>query len=252
MANSFASKKLKGFDKNLLLYGEGYVGKPITVNKSTVTGLTANEAGRYIINQGKYITGQNGSLLENPNQIAVEATVAEDLDTATINSAVTVVAKKSGAIGYVFSIVKGTRGVPLNPKDTAINATVAYTAATKKFVITLGVDIAGDITATYGDVVAAINNDTIANSYVVASLAGSTSKDTLAAVTATDVTTAGGGAETVTGTIDGILLHSVDVTDGEAVGALMIAGYVNMDNLETEPGTAVKAALPRITFGRID
>lgn len=252
MANSFASKKLSGFDKTLQLYGEGYIGKPITVNKATVSGLTANAAGRYIIKQGKYITGANGSLLEDPNQMAVEATVAEVLATATINSSVVVTAKKSGNLAYVFSIVKGAKGVPLDPKDTAINATVAYTAATSKFVVTLGVDTAGNITATYGDVVAAINNNTIANSYIVASMANGVAETTVAAVTSADVTTAGGGAETVTGNIDGILLHSIDVTDGEAVGTLMIAGSINVDNLDTVPGTAVKAALPRILFGRID
>ena len=61
-----------------------------------------------------------------------------------------------------------------------------------------------------------------------------------------------GGDATVSGDIDGILYHSVDVTDGEATGALIIHGYVNVDNMPNVPSAAVKAKLPHIVFGRKD
>ena len=66
------------------------------------------------------------------------------------------------------------------------------------------------------------------------------------------VKTAGGGTETVASDIDGILYHSVDVTDGEATGAMIIKGVINVDNIATEPGAALKAKLPHIIFGRRD
>lgn len=252
MSNSFASQKVTGFDKTLLLYREGYIGKPVTVSQATISGLTANAAGKYIIPQGTFVTGVNSSLLENPQQMAVAATIVETKASATVNSAFTITAKKSGVLAYVISIVKGTVGVPIEPDDTTIKASVEYTPATSKFVVTVQVDESGNIDATYADVVAAINNDIIANDFIVAALVNSTYATTTAAVTSADVTTASGAVETLTGNVDGLLMNSVDVTQGEAVGTMIIAGYVNMDNLATEPSAAVKNALTHIVFSRID
>ena len=105
---------------------------------------------------------------------------------------------------------------------------------------------------TYGDVVALINNDTIANTYVSAELASGVKGTKVAEVTSVDATTSAGGEESVTGLIDGILVHSIDVTAGETAAAMMIAGYVNVDNMPFVPSTAVKAKLPHIVFSRID
>ena len=52
--------------------------------------------------------------------------------------------------------------------------------------------------------------------------------------------------------IDGVLLHSVDVTDGEATGAMMIGGNINIDNMPVTPDAAVIAKLPNINFLRRD
>lgn len=244
MAINFGTKKVNGFDKELLLYKEGYIGKPVTVSKTTISGLTANDAGKYIIPQGTLITGTNGSLLEQPLQEAIKATVTQTLATVTVNTVFKVTAKEAGDLAYAIQIVKGA--------NNTLAASIAYTPSTTKFVVTLATDKTGVITSTYGDVVALFNNDLIANTMVIAELVSAAGETTLAAVTATDAVTAGGAAEVVTGTIDGILLHSVDVTDGEATGAMVIAGVVNMDNMPVEPSTAVKAALPKIIFSRID
>ena len=254
MSHTFGNQTLTGFDKTLVLYQDGYMGRTVTVNKNTVVGLTANAAGRYIIPQGTYLTGANGSLLDNPQQLAVQATVTEANSTAVINSSVDIKVKESGVFAYVFSLVKETSATPVDPEDTATKGSISYDSATNKFTITLAVDKAGKVISTYGDVVALINNDVIANTFVVASLATGVKPTAIAAVTASDVTTAAaeGSKETVTGIIDGILLHSTDVTDGEESAAMMFAGYVNMDNMPTVPSTAVKTALPRITFSRVD
>lgn len=253
MAHNFGSKAVDGFDKTLVLYRDGYMARPITVDKNTVSGLAADSEGRYIIPQGTYLTGVSGSLLDNPQQLAKEATITEARATATINSSVVVNAKESGELVYKFALVKATSSVPDKPDD-GVNGSIAYDATAKKFTITLAVNKSGTIISTYGDVVALINNDTVANTYVVASLASGVEGTTKAAVTAADVATAAatGATETVTGIIDGVLYHSVDVTDGESPATLMFAGSINEDNMPSVPSTAVKNALPRILFSRID
>lgn len=54
----------------------------------------------------------------------------------------------------------------------------------------------------------------------------------------------------------GILLHDVDVTDGDANGTLLIFGFVNTDRIDETTAakltTYVKAALPMIKFMAAD
>lgn len=57
--------------------------------------------------------------------------------------------------------------------------------------------------------------------------------------------------EQVGSNVKGILLHDVDVTNGDAPGTLIFEGSVNVAKLTTNGITisdAVKAALPRVTF----
>ena len=46
----------------------------------------------------------------------------------------------------------------------------------------------------------------------------------------------------------GVLLHDVDVTDGDANAALVVAGYVDLLKLDVTPVADAKAALSRILF----
>lgn len=46
----------------------------------------------------------------------------------------------------------------------------------------------------------------------------------------------------------GILLHDIDVTAGDAVGALMVEGYVLKDRLPQVPDPQAITALKKITF----
>lgn len=232
-----------GFDKELLLVGEGYIARPVTVNKNTVAGLTADEAGRFIVPQGTYLYGASGeSLLTNPQQYAVEVVPTVTKSTGTVNTVLEITAKREGAVADVVTLTAGT--------DSTFAVTVGGSGLAKTIDVTLPVDSLGNITATYDDVVAKINGDMEANSFVGASIA--TGEDGTTTAAAGTVTLAGGGDETVTSDIDGILYHSVDVTLGEATGALMIAGYVDIDKMPSVPGAAVKAKLPNITFARKD
>lgn len=235
--------KVARFDPELLLIGEGYVARPVTLNKDTISGLQPNENGKYIIPYGTYLYGSSGeSLLVNPQQTAVAVVPSVTFATATIGSVLKVTAKAEGDLSYVVSLVEGT--------DSTFSVVVGGTGASKTIAVTLPVNKSGDVTVTYDDVVSLINNDIEANTYVFAEIAsGADGTDVAAAGTGT---TSGGGATTI-GDVDGILYHSVDVTLGENTGALIIAGYIDVDKMpQGVPGAAIKAKLPRITFARKD
>lgn len=243
MAITNNAQSVNGFDKELLLIGEGYVARPVTLNKDTITGLAADEAGRFIIPQGTYLYGATGeSLLVNPQQNAVAVVPTVTKSTGTINTILTVTSKREGAVADVITLAVGT--------DSTFAVAVGGTGLAKTIDVTLPVDSLGNVTATYEDVVNKINGDVEANSFDVASIAAGADGTTTAA--AGTVTLAGGGAETVTSDIDGVLYHSVDVTLGESNGAMIIAGYIDVDKMPSVPGAAVKAKLPKITFARKD
>lgn len=239
------NKQFAGFDKELLLISEGYVARPVTLSKSTVAGLQPDEKGKYIIPYGTYLYGANGeSLLVNPQQEAVAVVPTVTKASGTVNSVVKVTAKSEGNLGYEVSFVEGI--------DNTFDVAVSGTGSAKAFEVTLPVDADGDVTVTYDDVVQLINNDMEANTYIIASIANGADGTTTAAATSSDVTISGGGSETV-GDIDGILYHSVDVTLGEGTGAMIIAGYIDVDKMpQGVPGAAVKGKLPNITFARKD
>lgn len=239
------NKQFADFDKELLLISEGYVARPVTLSKNTIAGLQPDEKGRYIIPYGTYLYGANGeSLLVNPQQEGVEVIPTVTKASGTVNSVVKITAKAEGNLAYVISFVAAS--------DNTFKVNVGGTGASKTFTVILPVDSEGDVTVTYDDVVTLINNDMEANTYIIASIDTGADGTQTAEETSSDVTTSGGGSETV-GDIDGILYHSVDVTLGEGTGAMIIAGYIDVDKMpQGVPGAAVKGKLPRITFARKD
>lgn len=240
MSINVQTKKVDGFDKELLLVGEGYIARPVTVDKSTISGLVADDRGHYYIPQGTYLYGAEGtSLLANPNQKAIAVVPTVTNATATLATAVVVEAKDEGTSSVKVELVVGTAHK------------IKVAVASNTITVTLAVDKNGAVKDTWEDVVKAINENIEANSLVIAKLANDADGSALAtAVSSTSL--AGGDAMTVAGDIDGILYHSVDVTDGEATGAMIIHGYINEDAMPAVPGTAIKAKLPHIVFGRKD
>lgn len=237
MSINFGWKRVDGFDKELLLYGEGYIGKPVTLDANS-GGIITTDEGRKIIPQGSYLFGTSNSLITNPQQMAKVVSPSSTKATVTIGTKLVITAKAEGAVAIEVELKKGTT------KGISVDATAS------KVTVTLGVNKNDNIVSTYGDVVKTINDNMDANTLIIASLASEADADVVA-VEGTG-TTASGGATTVSSDIDGVLLHSIDVTDGEATGAMMIAGYINMDNMPEVPGEAVMAKLPNIHFGRID
>lgn len=240
MSINVQTKKVDGFDKELLLVGEGYIARPVTVDKSTISGLVADDRGNYYIPQGTYLYGAEGtSLLANPNQKAIAVVPTVTNATATLATAVVVEAKDEGTSSVKVELVVGTAHK------------IKVAVASNTITVTLAVDKNGAVKDTWEDVVKAINENIEANSLVIAKLASGADGSALAtAVSSTSL--AGGDAMSVAGDIDGILYHTVDVTDGEAMGAMIIHGYINEDAMPAVPGTAIKAKLPHIVFGRKD
>ena len=240
MSINVQTKKVDGFDKELLLVGEGYIARPVTVDKSTISGLVADDKGHYYIPQGTYLYGAEGtSLLANPNQKAIAVVPTVTNATATLATAVVVEAKDEGTSSVKVELVVGTAHK------------IKVAVASNTITVTLAVDKNGAVKDTWEDVVKAINENIEANSLVIAKLASGADGSALAtAVSSTSL--AGGDAMSVAGDIDGILYHTVDVTDGEAMGAMIIHGYINEDAMPAVPGTAIKAKLPHIVFGRKD
>jgi len=60
------------------------------------------------------------------------------------------------------------------------------------------------------------------------------------------------GSETLTATPVGILYKTIDVTDGDQPGSLIVEGYVRadrvLDGFAAKAITAIKTALPNVTF----
>lgn len=58
-------------------------------------------------------------------------------------------------------------------------------------------------------------------------------------------------AETSTSNANGILLHDVDVTAGDANGTVMIGGYVNLERLDSTTAALITAAVKTALKGDI-
>ena len=240
MTQIFKQTPIAGMEDSILYFTENYVAKPIMLNKTTITGLTANADGKFIIPRGTFLTGTAGSLKERPNQVAKQAVFTGVAGTLNLLTYVRIVDKQKSNRVLTFKVIK--------PAKATTTATVAVSG------LTIEIKVANDgtnILTTLGDIVTLINGNMEANSLCVASLTDETKADTVATEVASAVT-AGGANDTGTGDVDGILMHSVDVTDGEATGALVLAGFVDLDKIDIEPSTNFKTKLPMIAFLRKD
>ena len=240
MTQIFKQTPISGMEDSILYFTENYVAKPIMLDKTTITGLTANADGKFIIPRGTFLTGTAGSLKERPNQVAKQAVFTGVAGTLNLLTYVRIVDKQESNRVLTFKVTK--------PAKATTTATVAVSG------LTIEIKVANDgtnILTTLGDIVTLINGNMEANSLCVASLTDETKADTVATEVASAVT-AGGANDTGTGDVDGILMHSVDVTDGEATGALVIAGFVDLDKINIEPSTNFKTKIPMIAFLRKD
>lgn len=212
------------------------------------------------------------------NQMSVGIKVDDAVDYQTINGRKIVKAGtpltgdlKDRATAFTKGISGGTKGVFTLQITTAFAADekltidgIDYTCAAtedvsaKKFA---GVNAAAQITS----LLKMVTTD----DYDVAAVSGATDKlgftqktpdasDTSGpTVSKTSSTGAIGSVTEVTTPVDptanavGILLHDVDVTDGDANGSLLIWGFVNIDRIDATTQGMISSALETALAGRI-
>ena len=108
--------------------------------------------------------------------------------------------------------------------------------------------IAGDIVSTVAEVVAAINGHFDVAKLIEAEAVGEGDPDTTDAI-AVAVTALTGGDDGSGYEAEGVLLHDVDVTHGDASGAMIVWGFIDKSKLDEDPcEDAVEALKGRILF----
>jgi|GEM_PF-589570 len=109
-------------------------------------------------------------------------------------------------------------------------------------------EIAGDIVSTVTEVVEAINDHFDASQIIEAEATGEGDPDTTAAI-AVAATPLAGGDEGSGFEAEGVLLHDVDVTHGDAPGQMIVWGFIDKSKLDEDPcDDAVAALAGRIVF----
>ena len=226
--------KVDGFEGTLLALASEAVARPVTVSKDSISGLLPNADGKYIIPQGTFLKGVVTSLLNNPNQLAVQRPVVATAGTVVFGTTkLDVTNVIAGNFGIKLTTVKAgedlaTSVVEVNTAQTEITVTLATAT--------------GAITETWQGLADAINADAVASQLVEVAVHTGTTPTALA--TAGTATTTGGVNDSNTDVVDGVLVHSLDVTGGKTTGSMFINGFMNIDKLPVAPSSAVKATTP--------
>jgi len=109
-------------------------------------------------------------------------------------------------------------------------------------------EIAGDIVSTVTEVVEAINDHFDVSQLIEAEATGDGKPDTTAAI-AVAATPLAGGDDGSGFEAEGVLLHDVDVTYGDAPGQMIVWGFIDKSKLDEDPcDDAVAALAGRIVF----
>jgi len=237
------TEDILGTQKNICMYLKGYAARPVTISQSSGT-IVANTEGHYIIPAGTFLKGGSKTLFVDPNQLAQIVPVTYVKAYGTLQSAkINITAKDGGTAGNSISVALVDPGkAQLAPKIAVTGTAIVITLARGA--------TAGSFTTTLMHVVDLINNDIEANSLVVASLVNVADIDV--ATVAEAAVTLLHGADADTAVAEGILFNDIDVTYGEEAGAMMIAGFVDLDKLPNEPSASIETSLPKITFMRKD
>ena len=109
-------------------------------------------------------------------------------------------------------------------------------------------EIAGDIVSTVTEVVEAINDHFDVSQLIEAEATGDGDPDATAAI-AVAATPLAGGDDGSGFEAEGVLLHDVDVTYGDAPGQMIVWGFIDKSKLDEDPcDDAVAALAGRIVF----
>jgi hypothetical protein len=224
----------------ILAIPDHYVAIPVMVSD---TGVSANADGRKIVPAGTIVGGETKSTLANLNEPVVKKNTLPSPSTVTLNPTgdnnnITLTAKTPGEDGDDISITLADPSG--NSQALAVNVTGT------DIVVSLATGAGGAITSTAQSVIDAINADTDAKELVIASLP--TGNDGTGVVTAITKTQLDNGSDGLGADAEGILLNDVDVTYGDAPGAMLVHAFVKTGALPEVPSAASIAALKMIQF----
>lgn len=213
-----------GNKTEILKFADHFVAVNVMVDDA---GIELNADNKKIVPAGTIIGGSTSSVLLDNTQTVTEKNTAGVAATATIVFG-TPVANDTITLGahtfkYVASVANPNEFNTATQLTALINSTDEFTA----------VNASGTITVT------SVLTGTAANSIPT----GKTGTGT-ETVSAFSGGTAGTGASA-----EGVLLNDVDVTYGDASGAMVIHGFVDLNAIPTAPSSDAKEALKgRILF----
>ena len=219
----------------ILKFPDHYVAIPVTVDATGVSLVN----GKKIVPAGTIVGGTDASILDDPEELAVKGYTAGTKASVATGTGqdykITWTARRVGAAGNSISItITGSA-----------DASLGVAVSGKDITITLEKD--SSIKSTVDEVIAAVAAHPVAGKLVVG--VGEAGKgDTIMA--AASKASLANGADSVPAIIDGVLLNDVDVTYGDAPGAMLIHGFVDATKLPSDLvlDDIIKDTLPLIKF----
>ncbi len=219
----------------ILKFPDHYVAIPVTVDATGVSLVN----GKKIVPAGTIVGGATVSILDDPEELAVKGYTAGTKASVATGTGqdykITWTARRVGAAGNSISVtITGSA-----------DASLGVAVSGKDITITLEKDTS--IKSTVDEVIAAVAAHPVAGKLVVG--VGEAGKgDTIMA--AASKASLANGADSVPAIIDGVLLNDVDVTYGDAPGAMLIHGFVDATKLPSDLvlDDIIKDTLPLIKF----
>lgn len=219
----------------ILKFPDHYVAIPVTVDATGVSLVN----GKKIVPAGTIVGGATVSILDDPEELAVKGYTAGTKASVATGTGedykITWTARRVGAAGNSISVtITGSA-----------DASLGVAVSGKDITITLEKDTS--IKSTVDEVIAAVAAHPVAGKLVVG--VGEAGKgDTIMA--AANKASLANGADSVPAIIDGVLLNDVDVTYGDAPGAMLIHGFVDATKLPSDfvLDDIIKDTLPLIKF----
>lgn len=203
------------------------------------------------------VTAKEAGTIGNSIKVEFKNPSANDQDLAVSIVGDTIVASlKTGGAGAIESTAKDVADA-INAHLIAKQLVTAAYSGTGLTVIEAHAaaaledgtaEVAGDIVSTVTEVVEAINDHFDASQLIEAETTGDGDPDTTDAI-AVDATALEDGDDGSGFEAEGVLLHDVDVTHGDAPGSMIVWGFIDKSKLDEDPcEDAIDALAGRIVF----
>lgn len=230
--------------KTILRYND-FLAAPVHVDDD---GISANEDGKKIVKAGTIVGGKTKPWLSDHEEEVVEKNDPGEYASAELEIDGT---PEADLYVVVTALEPGTElnGLKVELRDPSANdQDLEVVIYGDTIVVSLATGSTGAITSTAKNVVDAINAHFAASKLVHAEAVGELDPATTTAI-AVAATELEGGDDGDAFEAEGVLLHDVDVTHGDAVGQMILWGFIDANKLEDEPCEEAKAVLAgRILF----